>query len=143
MTPEEQAVIDAAIAWYHTETIGEAEDQSERLQDAVNALEASRVPQLRWYPATWADVRAGDRIRLPVAPDHEAVVESAVQHMWHIDPRSDRYTVIHNDHEVMGVRLVGRDDFLTFLPADAVEIQLSERVYAGMMLLGGWDNRIS
>ncbi len=129
MTPEEQAVIDAAIIWSRSES----DDASSILSLAVAALEESRQPQLRWFPRTWADVRPGDRVRMPIAREHPDVVKSIA---------SALRVGSHRPWTECGVILEGAG--LVKFPADAaIEIEMHSRVYEAMMLFGGWEARVS
>ncbi len=133
MTPEERAVIDAAIEWTHGD-INDDEPEN-KLCRAIAALEESRQlkPELRWFPRTWADVRAGDRVRMPIAREHPDVVKSIA---------SALRVGSHRPWTECGVILESAG--LVKFPADAaIEIEMHPRVYEAMMLLGGWENRVS
>ena len=71
----EQAVIAAAVAWYHSDNSSDIEDMSEALEVAVDNLLRAREPQ--WMPALLADVQDGDTIRLPGLPGSERRVRVA------------------------------------------------------------------
>jgi hypothetical protein len=62
MTPAEKAVIDQAIRWSKTETVGQAEDASEALQDLVADLlrEREAAPDESMRP--WSEIVTEDEI---------------------------------------------------------------------------------
>lgn len=125
---------------------------SEQLAEDDEALRAeladaaAHTPQ--WVPRTWADVRTGDRVRLP-GTDSTALVEHAQRQAWHVDPRSG--TSSYNPPrplEWSGVKVSLRpaerpDQVAEFTmdPAKDVEIRLSPLELQAIELLG-WSNRI-
>lgn len=152
MTPEEQAVIDAALTWGRTETIGQAEDASYALQDALAELVKSRIPDTsaKWVETTWRYALPGDHVRMNGA--YATVMKSSTSH-WHIDPQSSKYEPIALEHEAVNVALalpVGpEDEYSTvkpysFVPGLAVEIEMTaerravhtvQRAFPGSTLL--------
>lgn len=110
MTPEEKAVIDAALTW---EREHPAKDHwtDASLDLAVSALLAARrveeqgaPDEMLWVERTWRDVRAGDTVR-PPASDSHAVVDSSQLQSWHVDPRGSTYSPVPLEHDVMCVYL--------------------------------------
>lgn len=148
MTPEEQAVIDAAIEFYGPHPVAIADECGTAaeyvLRDAISALSESRQPQLQWFSRTWADVRAGDRVRLVVARDQPALVKSIMVLPWHVDPVSARgRTPIARKWSECVITLDGVPDPVRFPPSAEIEIEMDVRTHEAMILLGGWGNRAS
>lgn len=142
MTPEERAVIDAAIKLYDNPGDWYVDG---RLGSAVEALKVSRTPApvLKWYAATWGDVRADDTVRLPSHPDHPREVEWVHHDGWHVDPASSEYRPRPLKWAQVTVAFVGMEDkHLKWPVSHPVEIQLTEQEYEAIQLLGGWDNRL-
>jgi len=182
MTPEELAVVRAAMAW--RDAVLAHPDALRPLHNANNALtpalsELSRVtyalavargereetrpycsrctglhdpaehaePELIWVERTWADVRAGDRVRMP-GSDATAHVQSAVHLRWHVKPGTG--TSQYNPPQPLewsGVRVTletgtdGDAHQYEMDPAKPVEIELAEsEVYVLNGL--GWENRV-
>lgn len=125
MTPEEQAVIDAAIVWRSARTAGDVQAGESAVWDATDALMATRDrctcdPLLKmycerqgclggsglteWHPATFADVLAGDRIKLG---QDEATVLRCNLGTWHADtsdawrPRAWGHTELRMELDVV------------------------------------------
>lgn len=143
MIPEEVRVIDAAIAWANCHELFQTEDVREALMDAVDALERARAAAdpLKWWPATWADVRDGDTVRLPGHPDHPREVNAVQTLGWHVDPKSSEYQPRALEHARTCVVFTDGAEF--DFPADqAIEIRLTTTEHDAMQLLGGWDNRL-
>lgn len=70
-----RAVIDAARSWANTTTVGEAEDASDALGDAVRELEAhlTRVSAGFTVRRTWATVLAGMWVKAPNGEWYEVI----------------------------------------------------------------------
>lgn len=103
--------------------------------DRVHIEEAGEDdPQ--WVTRTWADVRPGDRVRLP-GTEHVAEVESAIGigHVMHPNGRSAA------GWREIKVRLAGRDGLLPMNPAGPIEIELTPSELAAIEGLG-WSNRM-
>lgn len=150
MTPEERAVIDAALE--HKFKINVFE-----VRNAIADLERSREQpeQPQWIARTAEDVREGDLVRLPAAPDLHARVVFAQPLDWHVRPGGHghraRFDDVPLEHRRVSLRLeyagVKRDaegrPALMELPATtSVEIQLIPSELQAIELLGGWENRI-
>lgn len=108
-------------------------------QDAVeDAAEAG------WVPRTWADVRAGDRVRMP-GTNVTADIFSAVHIRHHTDPRSSEYHPRPLDWDSVHVRFTVTPNSGGTLrmmnPAAPVEIELSPAEVQAIELLG-WENRL-
>lgn len=73
-------VVQAARAWAPTRDSRTSSGTRDRLTGAVAFLESMLAPDPDWGPGTWADVEAGDRVRL--AGQHEAEVMSAHLLTW-------------------------------------------------------------
>ncbi len=158
MTPEEKAVIQAAIKWANTYSVGELEDASEALQDAVaeltqphprsafvdlaaavDALDGTETMVSEWTAATWADVIRDDEVRLPGRPETQAQADTISPPLdFHVKDggTGKSYHDKPLNHTVRRVRLSGRADVLEFDPAAPVEI-LMDAPRRGMHLLGG------
>lgn len=144
MTPEEQAVIDAAIECAQASDVMHNDDVLIALRVAVAGLEASYRLNLHWYLRTWADVRAGDRVRFSDVPDQPGTVTTIVADSGHVDPRSARTrNPIAREWSERLVTMQGVTGKLTFPLDGQIEIEMDVRVYEAMMILGGWENRIS
>lgn len=140
----ERAVIDAAIE--ERGLLGSIFSAT-TLSRAVDALLAAREPQ--WVAGrTWADVRAGDTVRLPGA-DSVHVLTMTVYHWnvseergpWNEEQRA--YEVIRQEHSQIGVRLAEYPEsgIMRMPPAGKVEILLSAVELAAIELIG-WENRV-
>lgn len=139
----ERAVIEAAIE--ERGSLGSIFSAT-TLSRAVDALLAAREP--RWVTGrTWADVRAGDAVRLPGAePVHVLTAAVFKWHVseqrgpWNADQRA--YEVIRQEWSVVGVRLAEYPDMeiMRMQPAGEVEILMTaaERAVTEMI---GWSNR--
>lgn len=154
MTPEEKAVIDAAVAL--VEGVRAGRDPvllDDYLAAAVDALIASRRPVepmgWTWYPRTYADVREGDTIRHGHGQGHPAAtVLSCVHEPRHV---KDGGTGRHWDdkpveHMLTRVRLdyPGNDkpERIFDMPSNlAVDIRLTAEEFRAIELLG-WENRV-
>lgn len=71
-----------------------------------------------WQPRTWADVAAGDTVRLAGVT---AEVHGATRLTWHVDPSSDIYRPTAWVREVVHVKLSGRP-LLDMPPSGPVEV---------------------
>jgi hypothetical protein len=151
MTPEEEAVINAAIDLVNSHLLDAASGTPDyylsiNLMEAIKSLEAARTPtsELRWYLTTWKNVRAGDRVRFPNAREFPATVSAIARSDWHVDPQSARTrNPIAREWSELVVRVAHNPDaLLTIRPTDAIEIGLREQEHDVIMLLGGWDNRL-
>lgn len=151
MTPEEQAVLDAAERWSRTQTVEQAEDASEALQDAIGRLKVSRQPQFQWYARTWVDVRPGDRIRMSGV---EARVLSVTPLEWHVHPATGTgpgNPPVAHEHTLISYRLAAPYDrqLYQIQPTAPVEIQVDQREIAAWqsspvtMLWDFWSDRLS
>jgi hypothetical protein len=145
VTPEEQAVIDAARKWWQ-----EYEDnttQTITLHNLASAVRALETERLDWVPRTWQDVRQGDTVRLP-GTEHTAYVESAVHVPWHVKPGTRatplewqviRVTLVpftqHDALDLRNTKPYGMD------PAGEVEILLAPSEARVIEALG-WENRM-
>lgn len=128
---------------------------------AEHAAGAART--LRWVPRTCEDVRAGDVVRLPAAPDMEARVLFALPLDWHVKAGTRSWVFNGNtywddkpcEHRRVSVRLDypggprvesphgGTRPALLELPAEMpVEIRLSAAELAAVELFG-WHNRVN
>lgn len=105
-------------------------------EEAEEAATGEDDPQ--WVPRTWADVRKGDRVRLP-GTEHVAEVSAAIHSRHFIHPASDRYNVIPADWSSVTVTLAGKQYQKD--PAKPIEIELSPSEVSAIELLGGWSNR--
>jgi hypothetical protein len=135
VTPEEQAVIDAAIRWSNADPRW-CRPVENALDEAVAALERSRQPktELRWYLRTWADVRAGDVVRFTTARDRPAIV-TAISRVNHVTPRP---------WSSMSVTVDTAPAHKLSFNADAeIEIEMDVRTYDAMIVLGGWTERLA
>ncbi len=115
-------------------------------------VEAKSDP-LIWVPRTWADVRAGDTVRMP-GTDSTARVVSAVHRAiedgsnWHVHPAADEYRpneMPANWSEVYVGLDVG-DGFeksrYSMDPNGPIEIQATQAEADAIELLGGWPARV-
>lgn len=141
----ERAVLDAALAW----SGGNADDgtgwSAVALSDAVEDLRAAREPH--WVTGrTWADVRAGDTVRLPGAePVHVLTVDAPGGAGWHVHPRTaidTRRPQVALEHSLVGARLAGYEDagIMRMQPAGEVEILMTTAELAVTEMIG-WSNR--
>lgn len=168
MTPEEKAVIQAAI---------NDRDLSPALADAVQRLTYScaecntdthrcggcgenvlhgdydcgknctndpvinLVPT--WVSRTWTDVRVGDHVRLGIAGPSAYVI--ACTHLdWHIDPRSSEYRPVGLEWQAVNVTFSTDPTPATIHVVDPnkpVEIELSPAEVEAIELIG-WSNRV-
>jgi hypothetical protein len=127
MTPEEKAVVQAAINYYWHES--ESVDWHNDLMDAVRALDPEDPDTVRdagpvWVAATLADCLAGDRIRIG---SEQTTVNRASRGIWHADtrdewrPRAWEHVEVRLDLEaVKGPN--GESLFQPYPPATAIEI---------------------
>jgi hypothetical protein len=153
VTPEEKAVIEAAMLWRDR---GEHERARGTLETAVDALIATRdecrcvrtermychaenchggADVADWVPATIADALAGDRVRLGGS---EAVVEG-VGPAWHGHVRPGSGTSSNNppmaqEHTLIPIRLAGRKELLHLAPTLAIEILADASRRAALVL---------
>lgn len=151
MTPEERAVIAAALEWQYS-----TESNREELHSAISALLAAREqPEpLAWYRRTWRDVRPGDTVRPPGSNVEFKIALAAVQD-WHVDPINVNWTEVVKDNgeikrvpmpipleytEVL-VHFAGREEPRRMNPNADVEIQLTD-AEADVADLLGWENRV-
>lgn len=94
-----------------------------------------------WVLRTWADVRAGDTVRMPARPDTETDVYSAVATNWHVDPRSSEFQPESMDYTVVRVRFGDAGASLREMnPAAYVEILLSPATLLIIQTMG-WATR--
>jgi len=128
MTPEERAVIDAAIAAHCTngttslvgcapEWCGGSGLDPCKLYNAVAHLLTARVAP-EWHPATFADVLAGDRIRLG---QDEATVLRCNLGTWHADT-SDAWRPVAWTHIELRMELDVVPGFQRYPPGTPCEI---------------------
>lgn len=136
MTPEEQAVIDAAVAMYRA---GAESGEEYALGFAVERYLGSIEEAPVWVPRTWADVRAHDHVRMPGTEVTDVVLLPPLRAGWHIVPganrfgdRPGRWSEVIVTMEKAGERSMN--------PAAPVEILLAPSEVAAIELLG-WDNR--
>jgi hypothetical protein len=138
----ERAVIAAALEWDGDGfSVMNETDSAGRLMNAIGALLAAREP--RWRERTWADVRPGDRVKLPGTADESA---AAVQAYLAVERHVRQGAAGHWDdvpHEFTMVHVTlaghGRLEFPVTMPiliamSDA-EFELAERL--------GWPNRVA
>jgi hypothetical protein len=113
-------------------------ETSELMTPAEKIGEAIESPV--WVLRTMVDVRTGDEIRLGGV---KAAVESATCRTWHavaganVKGWGDKPKV----HDMVHVRLHGRDKMYQFDPTLTVEIQLTAAEVLVIETLG-WDNRV-
>lgn len=138
----ERVVIDTAIWWANG---GSFERDPGPLQSAVADLLATREPH--WVTGrTWADVRAGDTVRLPGAePVHVLTVDAPGGTGWHVHPRTaidTRRPQVALKHSLVGVRLAEYPDakIMRMQPAGEVEILMTAAELAVTEMIG-WGNR--
>lgn len=124
--------------------------QAQRLPDLPpigpendQALADFRTPDVPgWVRRTWADVRAGDTVRLP-GTVHTATVDGPpVRLPWHVHSKSGKYEAISAQWSEIRVRLAGRDGVLSMDPAGKVDILLTAAEVAAVEALGGWEHRV-
>lgn len=100
-------------------------------------------PELIWVERTWADVRAGDRVRMP-GSDATAHVQSAVHLRWHVKPGTERYAP--QPLEWIGVRVFletganGDAHQYEMDPAKPVEIEIDRETAESAALLHGGED---
>lgn len=167
MTPEEEVVIQEALAWRESllahpmdPTNPDYARALETLARATYQLAMARTPKssdthpLSWIPFTWVlrtwrDVRQGDHIRMP-GTDDAAYVHSAVHLPFHVDPTSSQYRPVPLEWAGVRVRLSGErtgqdtdQDVTSYLmdPDKPIEIELAPAELAAIALMG-WDNRV-
>jgi len=114
--------------------------------------DAAKANEPIWVPATWADVRTGDDVRLP-GTENYAHVHRAVHLHWHVDPRSSEYrpkplewsgvavTLYTKGNETAGSIEVQASEF-TMDPAKPIDIKTTQLELDAVNLLGGWPARI-
>jgi hypothetical protein len=162
MTPEERAVIEAAIRWSRTETVGQAEDASEALQDLVADLLRARtapdyeVPRrpteaeygslpildpailkpaaLVWVETTMRQCLAGDRIR--IGAEETDVIRSS-SGIWHADS-SDAWHPRAWEHMELRMELAVVPGFTQYPPNASVEILCTPERKALLLLQGSF-----
>lgn len=106
-------------------------------------------PVLIWVERTWADVRIGDRVRLPKSDAPPALVTSCMHQRWHVDPRSSEYRPEALEWSAVHVTLtpMGETDDgssrgpYDMDPAKPVEIEIDEATFHMLNALG-WENRV-
>lgn len=120
------AVVDQAIRWSQTETVGQAEDAGEALQDTVADLLRSRAPRYAWTPATFGDLLPGDRVRIGT---QEADVTRVNRGDWHArnrvwidDSGRERDHQTPWEHEELNIDLTANPGFHDYDPAIKCEI---------------------
>lgn len=99
-------------------------------------------PALTWVTRTWADVRIGDRVRLPGPDSPSAIVQTCVHLHWHADPRSSEYQPEPLEWAGVNIKLDSNPDrTYVMAPGKPVEIEIGE---AEVHLLNalGWENRV-
>lgn len=141
MTPEEKAVIDQAVRWSRTETIGQAEDASEALQDLVAELLRSRetvAPRPEWVPATFGDLMPGDRVRIGT---QEADVTKVSRGDWHArnrvwidDAGRERDHQIPWEHEELNIDFTANPGLHDYDPDVECEILADATRRAAMLV---------
>lgn len=154
MTPEERAVIGAAIASHRggcaPETCGGTSYDPCRLANAIEALERAQCDDsdLIWVPRTMTDVRSGDTIRLP-ASDATAEVLSAVSLDWNVRSGGNGPKAHFDDvplrHGRVYLRLVyaGMEKRWDFAPDLPVEVRLTRlELQAIEHWPRGWVDRV-
>ena len=151
MTPEERAALDAIRAWATAGYPIKADSTTlTRLECAAENL----VTKLQWILRTWADVRAGDTVRMP-GTDYTATIAARYappaadrkaarveRGQWHIIPGATGHW---DDHPVrpgeVWVVFTGQTHLRNMDPTKPVEIQLSAVEVAAIELIG-WENRV-
>src|ERR1044072_138718 len=114
--------------------------------DCGNHDETQPDPVLIWVERTWADVRTGDRVRMP-GTDATAHVQSAMHQRWHVDPRSSEYRPEGLEWSAVRVTLAFAFTNATNVssydmdPAQPVEIEIDEATLHMLNALG-WENRV-
>ncbi len=120
---------------------------------AVETITVSQEgAELIWVPRTWADVRAGDTVRMP-GTDSTARVVSAVHRAWHVHPAADEYRpneMPANWSEVyVGLRPLDSEapedvpcTRYSMDPAGPIEIQATQAEVDAIEMLGGWPARV-
>ncbi len=140
MTPEEKAVIEAAIEWSTCHSVIDVEQSSELLQDAVKALEESRAPRKEWHPATFADCLAGDRIR--IGDQESDVLWTTGPQQFHVrnrewtgdDGKVRDHAVGRWDHVELRMDLSANPGRREYVPSTACEILCTPERAAALML---------
>lgn len=124
------------------------------LAEHVAGAAARAANELRWVMRTCEDVRDGDVVRLPAAPDLEARVLFALPLDWHVRSgghgHRGRFDDVACEHRRVSMRLdylgvaldsEGRSALLE-LPAEMpVEIRMSAAELAVVELFG-WQSRV-
>ena len=110
--------------------------------DPALAIE-QEAEELQWVRRTWADVRAGDRIRM-VGTEHTATVTSAVRLGWHVHPNANPYqpNEMPAEWSEIKVLLEHSAELYSKNPAGPIEIELTARELAAIELLG-WESRLT
>lgn len=163
MTPEEKAVINAAMAWRDAWLANpyDASAYSHLPEPIVRALKTlshatrtlatidraatqpAEAEELIWVERTWTDVRAGDVVRLP-GTTNEAQIYTAVPIDWHVRPGTG--TSQYNppeplEHRVIKVRFTHAATTYEMDPDKPIEIQIYPRELAAVETIG-WENRL-
>jgi hypothetical protein len=152
MTPEEKAVVDAAITWRRQlaqlfATSGSSIPDHD-LAHAVDDLIASRIDRSsRWMPATFADCLPGDRIRIG---QEETDVRKAHRGQWHA---KDRQWIDDNgkvrdhmtpwEHEELRLDLAANPGLVVYPPDTACEILCNSERAATLALQQGFPGTSS
>ena len=141
MTPEEKAVIEAAIAERNSLWNLFATGKNSPLVSAIDALIESRgtvEPLPIWTPATFWDVMPGDRVRIGT---QEADVTKVSRGSWHARNREwidDSGKVRDHqtpwNHEELNIDLSANPGMHSYDPDVQVEILADETRRAAMLL---------
>jgi hypothetical protein len=119
----------------------------------LNGLGTSCVPQdcvvdhaaPIWTPATVADIRRDDVIRMPCRPETEKTVYTVSPPLpWHVHPAADSYHPERSRMEwtEIKVRFTDGPDAYSFRPDMAVEIRFAQHEIDAINLLGGFSARV-
>lgn len=152
-----EAVVQAALKAHGLGALPLRSDLTSATRALVDALTTQLVDehpdlvdQLRWADRTWADVRQGDRVRLP-GSDNVAHVHAAVHLHWHVDPRTG--TSAYNPPQPMewsAVRVVLTDPHAELGqqlgqwdmdPSKPIQIELMQSEIDAINAIG-WENRL-
>lgn len=128
MTPEEKAVIEAAVKLYH-------EGQNDHwtacvVENAVGKMLASRESAPEWAPAILSLCLAGDHIR--IGTDETDVLSSSVG-TWHVD-NTDPWHPKPWTHVELYLDLAANPGFQQYPPNSPVEILCSPERKAALLL---------
>lgn len=124
MTPEERAVIGAAIEWYERQPhISNERDEFDAvpLTCAVEALIESRKPAEEWTPATLLYCLANDRIR--IGTDETKVLRSS-SGLWYVNTENYWHPTPWR-HTELRLELEANPGFQEYPPSLECEILMS------------------